>query len=264
MGSSASVYKLPHVTTDLGNCIVEQVLPGDRARVKKLQDVITRSFAGTEQTAPEGGIDWFVCGDERKNKHFQPLSSPPDKQRLQIVRWIVNLTYAKFGKYGACFLLISKETGGVVGGTICAPPGKNVHKNTFWSAAKENFLAAFWFRKRPSFLTWNGWTRGESVQKVMEEIHSSTASPLHWYISMFATDPEAQGKGYGKKFLLFLCKLADEAKVESYLEATGVRNVSFYKGVGNYEEKKSMPLKTKTEVFDDDGGVHAMVRPYVE
>ena len=262
MGSSQSVYKIPGVSTDLGNCVVEQVLPSDRARTEKLIDVITTSFAGTEKTAPEGGIDWFITGDKRKNKHFEPLDSPPSKQRLTVVRLLVNLALQKYARYGACFLLVSKETGDVVGGTICVPPIKNVHKDTLWGLVKIVFSILFWF-KRPS-LFWKGWSRADPSQNVMNRLHSKTPDPLHWYVCMFATHPKAQGKGYGKKFLLFLAALADAAKVQSYLEATGTRNVSFYKGVGQYEDRMSLPVKTKTEVFDDAGGIHGMVRPYVE
>ena len=262
MWSSPSVYKMPEVSTDLGNCVVEQVLPGDREGTKKLIDVITTSFAGTEKTAPEGSVDWFIAGNKRKNKHFEPLGGPPNEERLTIVRMIVKLTLQKYGKYGACFLLLSKETGDVVGGSICVPPIKNVHRDTLWDLTRMAFSVLF-SSKRPS-LFWKGWSRVSPSQKVAHRLHSETPHPLHWYIAMFATHPNAQGHGYGKKFLLFLAALADASKVESYLEASGTRNVSFYEGVGQYEDRMALPMKTKTEVFDYAGGLHGMIRPYAE
>ena len=263
MGSSPSLYAVPkHVSLDLGNCTVEQVLPHDRKRTKLLIETITASFAGSEKTAPEGGVDWTICADERKGKHFEPLGEPASAFRLRVVRWMALMALLKYGKYGACFLLISKETGSPVGATICAPPGKRIHEETLWESIKTAFMAICWYRGPGLF--WNGWGRLMAAKDALEKCHGSTPSALHWYVCMFATHPNAQGKGYGKRFLLFLAALADAAKVESYLEATGPRNVSFYSGVANYETKKTVKMVAKDSVFDDDGGVHGMVRPFRE
>ena len=261
MDSTKSVYAIPEgVSLDLGDCKVEQVLPHDRKLRKVLIETLTASFAGTEKTAPEGSADWGICGEERAGKHFEPLSKPPSEFRTRMNRWVVNLALLKYGKHGACFLLTHKETGAPLAASICVPPGKNIHKESLGFTIKSSLAALFWY-KGPS-VCWEGWGRVLASKKVLEECHETVPNPLHWYVCMLATHPDAQGQGYGKKFLLVLAALADEAKVESYLEASGERNVSFYSGVGNYEDRKAFKIVTKKSVFDDYGGTHGMVRPY--
>ena len=81
---------------------------------------------------------------------------------------------------------------------------------------------------------------------------------------MFATSPHHQGKGYGKKLLQFMGKLADADKVETYLEADGERNVGFYNHVENFEDIKAYTTAAGKEIYEDFGGTHAMVRKPVD
>jgi ribosomal protein S18 acetylase RimI-like enzyme len=67
----------------------------------------------------------------------------------------------------------------------------------------------------------------------------------HWYIKAVATDPDAQGKGYGSIMMRTLGAAADEHQVESYLETTGDKNRSFYETFG-YKVVGHLALEAET------------------
>lgn len=54
----------------------------------------------------------------------------------------------------------------------------------------------------------------------------------HWYISLFAVDPNAQRQGYGAALLRWINRCADEAGVPVLLETVGSRNERFYRSSG--------------------------------
>ena len=54
----------------------------------------------------------------------------------------------------------------------------------------------------------------------------------HWYISVFAVDPNAQRHGCGAALLRWINRCADKAGVPVLLETVGLRNERFYQGAG--------------------------------
>ena len=54
----------------------------------------------------------------------------------------------------------------------------------------------------------------------------------HWYISLFAVDPNAQRQGYGAALLRWINRCADEAGVPVLLETVGLHNERFYRSSG--------------------------------
>ena len=74
-------------------------------------------------------------------------------------------------------------------------------------------------------------------------------------VVMFATAPEAQGKGCGKALLKLLGEIADADGVVAFLETAGVRNIGFYR-TGGYEEVERSPCAGYTL----DGGGVGMIR----
>ena len=54
----------------------------------------------------------------------------------------------------------------------------------------------------------------------------------HWYVSLLAVDPHAQGQGYGAALLRWINRCADEAGVPVLLETVGANNERFYRGSG--------------------------------
>ncbi len=60
----------------------------------------------------------------------------------------------------------------------------------------------------------------------VERRHPS--SPPHWYLSLLATDPDAQGRGLGSAMLHPVLDRCDNHSVGTYLETSKVRNIEFY------------------------------------
>jgi GNAT superfamily N-acetyltransferase len=54
----------------------------------------------------------------------------------------------------------------------------------------------------------------------------------HWFVSIFAVAPDAQGQGHGATLLRWINRCADHAGVPVLLETVGARNVRFYEGSG--------------------------------
>ena len=54
----------------------------------------------------------------------------------------------------------------------------------------------------------------------------------HWYLPLIGVDPAHQGKGWGSALLGHATKIADEAKLPAYLEATNVNNRRLYERHG--------------------------------
>jgi GNAT superfamily N-acetyltransferase len=67
----------------------------------------------------------------------------------------------------------------------------------------------------------------------------------HWYIKVVATDPDAQGKGYGSIMMSTLGPAADEHQLESYLETVGDENRSFYEKFGYKEVVGDIALEAE-------------------
>merc|ERR1711907_119692 len=75
------------------------------------------------------------------------------------------------------------------------------------------------------------------------------------YVVMFATAPEAQGKGCGKALLKCLGEIADADSVAAFLETAGTRNIGFYRTGGDEEVERS-----PCAGFTLDGGGSGMLR----
>lgn len=60
----------------------------------------------------------------------------------------------------------------------------------------------------------------------MERRHPG--SPPHWYLSLLATDPDAQGRGLGSAVLAPVLERCDREGAGAYLETSKQRNVELY------------------------------------
>ena len=92
-------------------------------------------------------------------------------------------------------------------------------------------------------------------QHGVQESQGLGGTTNYLYLVMFATAPEAQGKGYGKALLNFLCEVADADGVPAFLETAGARNIGFY-NTGGFEEVERSPCAG----FTLDGGGSGMLR----
>ncbi|GMH84624.1 hypothetical protein TL16_g09979 [Triparma laevis f. inornata] len=113
-----------------------------------------------------------------------------------------------------------------------------------------------WFKWMASYCAWFSVARGglyalvdQRSGKVMaaastgppNTAYKKDSGPSYFYVVMFATLPEAQGRGCGKALLNFLGEVADADGVVAFLETAGVRNVGFY-NTGGYEEVVRSPV----------------------
>lgn len=57
-------------------------------------------------------------------------------------------------------------------------------------------------------------------------------TPIHWYLSLLGTDPEARGHGLGSAVLQPVFERADAEGVGIYLESSKERNIAFYARYG--------------------------------
>jgi ribosomal protein S18 acetylase RimI-like enzyme len=64
------------------------------------------------------------------------------------------------------------------------------------------------------------------------EIHKRLMNENHQYIILLGVEPDKQGKGYGRRLMLPVLKLAEEKGQSCYLETHGEKNVSFYNKLG--------------------------------
>ena len=62
--------------------------------------------------------------------------------------------------------------------------------------------------------------------------HEHARRPAHWYLSLLATDPDAQGHGFGSAVLQPVLEQCDSDGVGAYLESSKPRNVGFYERHG--------------------------------
>jgi GNAT superfamily N-acetyltransferase len=65
--------------------------------------------------------------------------------------------------------------------------------------------------------------------------------PLHWYLAVLGTEPEAQGNGLGSVVLEQVLAQCDRDGVPAYLESSKERNIAFYARHG-FRVIKEVPL----------------------
>jgi ribosomal protein S18 acetylase RimI-like enzyme len=72
-------------------------------------------------------------------------------------------------------------------------------------------------------------------------------SEPHWYLPMIGVNPSEQGRGVGSALLRKGLARCDADGLPAYLEATSLRNISFYEqfgfeAVGRIQAKTSPPI----------------------
>lgn len=256
--SKPQFYSVPNeISLEVDDCQIVQVLPGDAENIKKLINVITIGFAGTERTSPVGGIEWVYSGDVRKGKHFTPLSDKPSKERLKMIEWLVKWNlYVHALDSGGCFVLLDKSTKDVVGGAITIPRYTKTLSADSWT---EYYVL---LRKAgfPGCMPLDRLKRLSALIEAISNIRGGSEVDPYWYIKAFAIMPNMQGKRYGKGLVQFLGSCADAENLEQQLETSSERSIGFYTKSGGFEVVSTSIAKTSHESFEDFGGVHGMAR----
>ena len=184
------------------------------------------------------------------------MKEEPSEQRVAYFRFLARFAFNNLSVHGGCFALLDPAGGGkFVAATLCAPPTtKSIHNTGVLVQIKY----AFTLVKIPGGM--DVLLRLSALGDGMDKLHHTHASQPHWYVGCFATDPECQGRGYGKQLLQFICALADADHAPVYLETAGVRNEGFYGHVGGFKTVEKRVVTSKQHRFDCDGGTIAMVR----
>ena len=86
----------------------------------------------------------------------------------------------------------------------------------------------------------------------MNEAHQRHAHEPHWYVWAFATRPEVQGQGHGRKMMRWLTMVSDFLRVKMYLETAGERNERFYRKNG-FKVVEMVPFGDKTDAATKPG-----------
>ena len=83
---------------------------------------------------------------------------------------------------------------------------------------------------------------------MFEEMDSYHPSEPHWYLPLIGIDPSQQSKGYGSMLMQHVLSQCDRSQIPAYLEATSVKNLSFYQRHG-FELLGTIQIGTSPSLF---------------
>jgi GNAT superfamily N-acetyltransferase len=233
-----------------GNYLGVRIMHPSQAAI----DVVARGECGTKTTPGDPILDWVYNGcREDQQDHFKPLAEEPGNARKYWFNWLVDYTIRFGTNRDGCFGIVDKKTGKLCAAAICCPPrciGFNRSGDEMGMNLREAGMAM-----GPTILVEN--FRMKSLGVWMANNEPSNLGNNFWYINIFATAPEYQGKGCGSALLRLMGEVADADGVPSYLETAGIKNTTFYSKKGGYE------ITTKSHIasFKGDGGGCGMLRP---
>ena len=239
---------------DASNGMVVQRVRQSSKLFQETIEVLGRGECGTQAQAPDPLLDWGFAGTDAQSL-CKPLSCAPDEYRQAWFRWMAHYCAAFAMARGGLYALVDPSTGRVVAAAATGPPkcvsfgrmsggemGDNI-RDAGMSIGQD--ILANNMRMRAL----GAWQHG------VQESQGLGNTTNYLYVVMFATAPEAQGKGCGKALLNFLGEVADADSVVAFLETAGVRNIGFYR-TGGYEEVERSPCAGYTL----DGGGVGMIR----
>ena len=199
-------------------------------------EVLGRGECGTTSTAPDPLLDWVYSGNVESN--CRPLGSPPSKGRKAWFRWMA--TYCAYFALarGGLYALVDPRTGKVLAAAVTGPPKTVSFGRMSGGEMGDNIRTAGMQIGQDVLATGAGCLRMRALgtwQHGVQESQGLGKTTDYLYVVMFATAPEAQGKGCGKALLHLLGEVADADGVVAFLETAGARNCAFY-AKGGYEE----------------------------
>jgi len=213
-----------------GMTIIRVTQDSPKSILDETLEVLGRGECGSARTAPDPLLDWVYAGVSENT--CGPLKAPPSAERLAWFRWMAH--------YCGYFALAR-------GGLYCLHDGNKIVS-----------AAATGPPKTVSFGRMSGGEMGDNIREAgmiigqdilannmrmralgawQDGIQASaglSCTTNYLYLVMYATLPEAQGKGCGKALLQFLGEVADADGVAAFLETAGARNCGFYK-TGGFE-----------------------------
>jgi len=240
--------------SDSNSKVIQLTEQSPQEIVEEMVQMLTRSFAGTTTSAPEGTMSWVLDPKASGDDPSLPLLEDPSEDRMEFHNIMIKLILKLCLPQRSCFALI--KGGKVVSAALCLPP-----------STKELSSA------NPLYLLYLTMSLGlpqamkdKDVRDRMAACQEASKAALkkwapspHWDIICFASDPTEQGKGYGRQMMEFMTSLADKSGHPILLETYGPRNERFYSRNG-YELKERIVLRTKHDSLEKHGGLAIMVR----
>lgn len=230
---------------------------------------VGRSFTGTESVSGEPLFAWGI-------KHFPGTTI---KEQEDLVRFIMSITVAtEIRKGGIVFARVqnqaaaemidsrSNRTNDLPLASLVIIREYDTQKEKKWWTKTIDAIYETIYAIRfvitdgiPTILTDRKFKRQAKIitlvkddaTKAMKANHASIMPRnKHWYIATVGTDPDMHGTGQGSAIMQRIVQLADQANVDSYLEANGP-NKRFYEKFG-YVVQKSFVVKNLWNPEDGD------------
>lgn len=236
--------------------------PEHAARRAEAEEVLARSFCGTQEKSPEATLSWILDPNASAGGNpAAPLSEAPSEARLNFFRCMIKFCMEGALRHGGCFALTDGNDK-VVAATITVPPNnKHLYKQGICELIYITQQIGGAGALDPAMKSGPSAKRMEVMGKVMEKMHKECASGRHLYIFCFGTAVDSQGQGHGKELFTFLNNACDHMGCGCYLEASGASNERFYTNNGLHVVKRYKMEHNGLE-FQPDGlnGMSAMVR----
>ena len=239
-----------------------------QALIDEFIDVLSRSFCGTSEEAPEAAISWVFDPASSGANPADALTGEPSAARTKYFQFQAGFMAHWGFRHGGCFAL--RGEGGasapLVAAVVTIPPNtKGLHATGLCEMMDIVKRMGGWDKvKSPEVEGGPSAKRHSKLEALQKKMHKEHAPGLHLYVLAFGTAPGHQRKGYGRKLAQFLVDAAGRMEVPAYLECCGKQCESFYESLG-FKVVKRHPLEVKrggevdTLVADGQEGFTAMV-----
>eukprot|EP00931_Biecheleriopsis_adriatica_P075760 TRINITY_DN49548_c0_g1_i1.p1 TRINITY_DN49548_c0_g1~~TRINITY_DN49548_c0_g1_i1.p1 ORF type:complete len:279 (+),score=41.82 TRINITY_DN49548_c0_g1_i1:35-838(+) len=213
--------------------------------------VISRSFCGTEKTAPEGTLDW-VLGPLLKERW-------EDSRRAAFMDWfsqiVICVCYMASG-----FILGARREGSLAAVVVVCPCPKG-HSDGSLCEKFRAFKSMDMPPKTALGETYAGIMARLSAIESLGKAHKKICPGPHAYVLAMAVDPSAQGFGLCGKLMRLVNDYAESLQLPLYLETSGSRNVAIYEHFG-YKAVEQMTLSCPKDPdkAQDSTDEYAMIR----
>jgi len=118
---------------------------------------------------------------------------------------------------GTSWALLDKDE--IVGGTIWAPPGRDLHEGGTFRQLWYLVLGA-----NPD--------RAGELREGLSMIGEMHPKEPHYYLNTVGIKPDLVGRGHGGAIIQYTLDLADQTRDACYLESSSPRNVPLYQRLG--------------------------------
>lgn len=216
------------------------------------RELVAKSFAGNETVAGEPSFEWVM-------QYFDGITM---QQKLQTVGFFISIYIGEQMRKKCTVFSQKNKDGKLISAALVREYDLEIETH-WWNklrdkileplcvmqiASADGFPAPFTDQKLKSTGKTSA-TVFENMNALWKRAHHKLMPEKHWFFSIVATDPEYQGQGHGSEIMERLTDLADDAKVDCYLECNNEKNKKFYEKFG-FVERESGEIEN---LFDEKG-----------